>query len=131
MKKLIIFIASIFISNVSADNESIFNEGDYWVLTASSNRLSADSKVLYYMPNDAYHTYYARKYGNWDRLSMVDSRDIERLSKGDIIQIIESKYNEKVYKVKLLSGYNKNRNFYAITEDLQKYYEPSQEKIDE
>ena len=60
---------------------------------------------------------------------IVDSRDIERLSKGDVIQIIESEYNEKVYKVKLLSGYNKNRNFYVIAEDLLNYYKPSQEQI--
>ncbi len=34
--------------------------------------------------------------------SIVDSRDIERLNKGDSIQLIDSAYNKKVYKVKLL-----------------------------
>ena len=47
------------------------------------------------------------------------------------IQIIESEYNEKVYKVKLLSGFNRNKNFYIITEDLRNYYKPSQEQINE
>ena len=56
---------------------------------------------------------------------------LKDLSKGDVIQIIESEYNEKVYKVKLLSGFNKGRNFYVITEDLINYYKPSQEQINE
>ena len=132
MKKLGIFLTFIVcISDISAKNENIFNAGDHWVLEARSNRLSSDSKVLYYMPSDAYHTFYAREFGDWDTFSIVDSRDIERLSKGDVIQIIESEYNEKVYKVKLLSGFNKERVFYVITEDLINYYKPSQEQIDE
>ena len=132
MKKLSIFlIFTVCISDASAEIENIFNEGDHWVLEARSNRLSSDSKVLYYMPSDAYHTYYAREFGDWDTFSIVDSRDIERLSKGDVIQIIESEYNEKVYKVKLLSGFNKGRIFYVITEDLINYYKPSQEQINE
>ena len=131
MKKLLILIALINISDISASKEIVFNKGDQWVLEARSNRLSSDSKVLYHMPSDAYHTYYAREFGDWDIFSIVDSRDIERLSKGDVIQIIESEYNEKVYKVKLLSGFNKNRNFYVIAEDLLNYYKPSQEQINE
>ena len=62
---------------------------------------------------------------------MVDSRDIERLSKGDVIQILESEYNSKIYKVKLLSGFNKNKNFYVIAEDLKNYYKPIKEQINE
>ncbi|MDC1150546.1 hypothetical protein OAT47_03545 [Gammaproteobacteria bacterium] len=131
MKKLSIFLVLIFISDVSANIENIINKGDNWVLESRSNRLSADSKVLYYMPSDAYHTYYAREFGDWNTFSIVDSRDIERLSKGDIIQIVESEYNEKVYKVKLLSGFNKGRIFYVITEDLLNYFKLSQEQIDE
>ena len=131
MKKLIIFLAFTCIPNVLGNDDSFFDEGDFWVLEANSNKLSSDSKVLYYMPSDAYNTHHAREYGNWDTFSMVDSRNIERLSKGDIIQIIEAKYSKKVYKVKLLSGYNKNRNFYVITEDLLNYYEPIHEEIDE
>jgi len=131
MKKLRVFLVLICISDVSANIESIINKGDNWVLESRSNRLSSDSKVLYYMPSDAYHTYYAREFGDWNTFSIVDSRDIERLSKGDIIQIIESEFNEKVYKVKLLSGFNKDRIFYVITEDLLNYYKLSQEQIDE
>ena len=128
MKKLLIFIALINISDTAASEEIFFKKGDQWVLEARSNRLSSDSKVLYHMPNDAYHTYYAREFGDWDTFSIVDSRDIERLSKGDVIQIIESEYNEKVYKVKLLSGSNKKKNFYVIAEDLKNYYKPKKEQ---
>jgi len=131
MNKLVIFLATLSPLITSANEQHVFNEGDNWVLEARSNRLSSDSKVLYHILNDAYHTYYSRKFGDWDIFSMVDSRDIERLSNGDVIQIIESKYNSKIYKVKLLSGFNKNKNFYVIAEDLTKYYKPIQEKINE
>ena len=79
------------------------------------------------MPNDAYHTYSARKFGDWDKFSMVDSRNIERLNKGDIIEIIDTKYNEKIIEVKLLSGFNKNKNFYVIKDDLKRFYKLSEE----
>lgn len=121
---LFILVNSLQLTGESADTLKV---GDIWVLEARSNRLSSDSKVLYHMPNDAYHTQNARDFNDWDIFSIVDSRDIERLSKGDVIQIIKSEYNEKVYKVKLLSGFNKNRNFYVIAEDLLNYYKPSQE----
>ena len=131
MNKLVIFIATLSPLIASANEQHVFNEGDNWVLEARSNRLSSDSKVLYHILSDAYHTYYAREFGDWGIFSMVDSRDIERLSKGYVIQILESEYNSKIYKVKLLSGFNKNKNFYVIAEDLKNYYKPIQEQINE
>jgi hypothetical protein len=108
--------------------EDSFNlkKGDVWVLEALSNRLSSDAKVLYYIPNDAIRTQNAREFGDWDIFSIVNSRDIERLNKGDSIELIESIYNKKVYKVKLLSRYNKNKIFYVITDDLLTYYKPKE-----
>jgi hypothetical protein len=79
------------------------------------------------MPNDAYHTYRARKFGDWDIFSMVDSRNIERLNKGDVIEIIDTKYNEEIIEVKLLSGFNKDKNFYVIKDDLKRFYKRSEE----
>ena len=116
---LFILVNSLQLTGESADT---LKEGDIWVLEARSNRLSSDSKVLYHMPNDAYHTQNARDFNDWDIFSIVDSRDIERLNKGDNIQLIESMYNNKVYKVKLLSGYKKNKIFYIIVDDLMTYY---------
>lgn len=122
MKVLYILALLLYSFDTSANDGILFNQGDNWVLDARSNRLSADAKVLYHMPNDAYHTKNARDFGDWDIFSIVDSRDVERLSKGDIVQIIEAKYNENVYKVKLLSGFNKNKTYYVITDDLEKYF---------
>jgi hypothetical protein len=79
------------------------------------------------MPNDAYHTYRAIKFGDWDIFSMVDSRNIERLNKGDVIEIIDTKYNEEIIEVKLLSGFNKDKNFYVIKDDLKRFYKRSEE----
>jgi hypothetical protein len=84
------------------------------------------------MQNDAYNTLHARTFGNWDIFSVVDSRDLQRLNKGDSIKILESKYSDRVYKVKLLSGFNKNKKFYVIAEDLKSYFKLlNEEKINE
>ena len=97
--------------------------GDIWQLETRSSRLSnSDSEVLYYLPSDAYNTYRARKFNDWDEFSVVDSRDIEKLNTGYKIQILESKFNSKIYKVKLLDGMNKNRNYFMIAEELERNY---------
>jgi hypothetical protein len=83
------------------------------------------------MPSDAYHTYRARQFGDWDVFSMVDDRNLERLNKGDIIKIVEPSFNEKIYQVTLMNGFNKNKNFYVITEDLIQYYKPLKEHKNE
>ena len=97
--------------------------GDIWQLETRSSRLSnSGSEVLYYLPSDAYNTYRARKFNDWDEFSVVDSRDIEKLNTGYKIQILESKFNSKIYKVKLLDGMNKNRNYFTIAEELERNY---------
>lgn len=131
MRLLIIFGLIFNINNVFGNQENLINEGDIWTLDSRSNRLSSDSKVLYHMPSDAYNTFHARTFGNWDIFSVVDSRDLQRLNKGDSIEILEPKYSNRVYAVKLLSGFNKNTKFYVITEDLQSYFRLNEEKINE
>ena len=117
--------------HVYADDMPI-NIGQEWYLDSRSNKLSpTNSKVLYFMPSDAYHTYRARQFGDWDVFSMVDDRNLERLNKGDIIKIVEPSFNEKIYQVTLMNGFNKNKNFYVITEDLIQYYKPLKEHKNE
>jgi hypothetical protein len=83
------------------------------------------------MPSDAYHTFRARQFGDWDVFSMVDDRNLERLNKGDIIKIVKPSFNEKIYQVTLMNDFNKNKNFYVITEDLIQYYKPLKEHKNE
>ena len=95
--------------------EMIVKSGDVWVLQTRSNKMSPmNSEVLYFMPNDAYSTYQARKFGDWDTFSMTDSRDLERLNTGDSIEIVESQFRDKIYKVKLLNGFNKGLSLIHI-----------------
>ena len=123
MKIIKITALSLLITSLFSETEPLFQTGDKWYLSANSNKLSpTDSKVLYFMPNDAYHTYRARKFGDWDVFSIVDSRNIERLNKGDVIEIIDRKYNDKILEVKLLSGFNKGKSFFIIKDDLEKFY---------
>ena len=128
MKIIKLTALSLLTISVYSETKPLFQTGEKWYLNANSNKLSpTNSKVLYFMPNDAYHTYRARKFGDWDIFSIVDSRNIERLNKGDAIEIIDTKYNDKVLEVKLLSGFNKGKNFFIITEDLERFYKLSEE----
>ena len=128
MKKILlsfVFILILPVLGLGLDETKVQkpSPGDIWQLETRSSRLSnSGSEVLYYLPSDAYNTYRARKFNDWDEFSVVDSRDIEKLNTGDKIQILESKFNSKIYKVKLLDGMNKNRNYFMIAEELERNY---------
>jgi len=77
-----------------------------------------NSKVLYYFSIDAFNTYQARKFNDWDQFSIVDGRNLVRLNKGDRIKIIKPKHQEEIYEVELLDGFEKNKKYYVIKEDL-------------
>jgi len=126
MNKILLSFVFILILPVLGLDETKVQKpspGDFWQLETRSSRLSnSGSEVLYYLPSDAYNTYRARKFNDWDEFSVVDSRDIEKLNTGDKIQILELKFNSKIYKVKLLDGMNKNRNYFMIAEELERNY---------
>ena len=93
--------------------------GQTWLLEARSNKLSVgDSKVLYFFSNDAYSTYQARRFSDWDQFSIIDARNLVRLNTGDKVEILKSKHHEKIFEVKLLDGFEKNRKYFLIKEDL-------------
>ena len=46
-------------------------------------------------------------------------------NKGDRIEILNSKHFEKIYEVKLLDGFEKNRKYYVIKDDLIRHYKLS------
>ena len=134
MNKILLTLTSMLLLPVLISEETKIQKpalGDIWQLETRSSRLSnSGSEVLYYLPSDAYNTYRARKFNDWDEFSVVDSRDIEKLNTGYKIQLIESKFNSKIYKVKLLDGMNKNRNYFMIAEELERNYK-FMENIDE
>lgn len=134
MNKILLTLASMLLFPVLISEETKIQKpalGDIWQLETRSSRLSnSGSEVLYYLPSDAYNTYRARKFNDWDEFSVVDSRDIVKLNTGYKIQLIESKFNSKIYKVKLLDGMNKNRNYFMIAEELERNYK-FMENVDE
>jgi len=114
--------------NVMSKEDISINIGQEWSLESRSNKLSpSNSKVLYFMSSDAYHTYRARQFGDWDVFSIVNARNLERLNRGDVIKIVEPKFNKNIYQVTLMNGLSKNRNFYVIADDLIKYFKPIME----
>ena len=120
------FILSVYVVSLSLffsakEMVSSVEQGQTWLLESNSNKLSkGDSKVLYFFSTDAYNTYQARIFSDWDRFSIIDSRNLVRLNKGDRVEIIKSKHFERIYEVKLLDGFEKNRNYFVIREDLLK-----------
>ena len=59
---------------LSDDHENIIKLGQTWSLEAKSNKLSVgNSKVLFFFSNDAFNTYQARKFSDWDNFSIIDS----------------------------------------------------------
>jgi len=126
MKNKFILLTFIFSVSVTLNAEDIsptIEQGQTWYLESRSNKLSpSNSKVLYFFSNDAYNTYQARIFSDWDRFSIIDSRNLVRLNKGDRVEILKSKHFEKIYEVKLLDGFEKNRKYYVIKDDLIKHY---------
>ena len=110
----------LFTFNLSASNEEIsVEQGQTWSLIKKSNKLSLhNSKVLYFFSTDAYNTFQARKFNDWNEFSVTDSRNLVRLNKGDRIKIMNSKHQKKIYEVELLDGFEKNRKYFVIKEDL-------------
>ena len=113
---IVTFTSFTFIADEDASAVEI---GQTWQLTSRSNKASlSGSKVLYFFSSDAYHTYQARIFSDWDNFSIVDSRNLVRLNKGDRVQILKTKHNEKVYQVELLDGFEKNKKYFIIKDDL-------------
>ena len=128
MFKYLISLSVMMSSHLMSEEDISINIGQEWSLESRSNKLSpSNSKVLYFMSSDAYHTYRARQFGDWDVFSMVNARNLERLNRGDVIKIVEPKFNKNIYQVTLMNGLSKNRNFYVIADDLIRYFKPIME----
>ena len=123
IKNIITFTLLIILISfdINADgDEVVIEEGQKWSLEKRSNKLSpTNSKVLYFFSTDAYNTYQARIFSD---LYIVDGRNLVRLNTGDQIEVIQPKHQSKVYEVKLLSGYEKDRKYFVIKEDLLNDY---------
>ena len=124
---LLTFIFS-FASIIDAkDAQPSIEEGQTWYLESRSNKLTpSNSKVLYFFSNDAYNVHQARLFSDWDRFSIIDSKNLVRLNTGDRVEILKSKHFEKIFEVKLLDGFEKNRKYYVIKDDLLKHYKLSE-----
>ena len=128
MFKYLISLLVMMSSHLMSEEDISINIGQEWSLESRSNKLSpSNSKVLYFMSSDAYHTYRARQFGDWDVFSIVNARNLERLNRGDVIKIVEPKFNKNIYQVTLMNGLSKNRNFYVIADDLIRYFKPIME----
>ena len=124
---LFIFIFSFTSIFDAKDTQPAIEEGQTWYLDTRSNKLtSSNSKVLYFFSNDAYNVLQARLFSDWDRFSIIDSKNLVRLNTGDRVEILKSKHFEKIYEVKLLDGFEKNRIYFVIKDDLLRHYKLSE-----
>ena len=122
MFKKILYVPLIFLISYAHSDEEVLHDiekGQIWSLEARSNKLSiGNSKVLYFFSSDAYNTYRARRFSDWDRFSIVDGRNLVRLNTGDRVEILQPKFQSNVYEVRLIDGFKKNRKYFLIKEDL-------------
>jgi len=117
-----VFVVSNLSASVTSDKE-VIEQGQTWSLIKKSNRLSPhSSKVLYFFSTDAYNTYQARRFNDWNEFSITDGRNLVRLNQGDRIKIIQSKHQNRIFEVELLDGFSKNRKYFVIKEDLVSDY---------
>ena len=126
---LLLFFTFTSFTFIADEDASAVEIGQTWQLTSRSNKASlSGSKVLYFFSSDAYHTYQARIFSDWDNFSIVDSRNLVRLNKGDRVQILKTKHNDKVYQVELLDGFEKNKKYFVIKDDLFNYFKLMEKK---
>ena len=124
---LLTFIFSFASIFDAKDAQPSIEEGQTWYLESRSNKLTpSNSKVLYFFSNDAYNVLQARLFSDWDRFSIIDSKNLVRLNTGDRVEILKSKHFEKIYEVKLLDGFEKNRKYFVIKDDLLRHYKLSE-----
>ncbi len=124
---LLTFIFSFTSIFDAKDTQPAIEEGQTWYLQSRSNKLTpSNSKVLYFFSNDAYNVLQARLFSDWDRFSIIDSKNLVRLNTGDRVEILKSKHFEKIYEVKLLDGFEKNRKYFVIKDDLLRHYKLSE-----
>ena len=124
---LLTFIFSFTSIFDAKDTQPAIEEGQTWYLESRSNKLTpSNSKVLYFFSNDAYNVLQARLFSDWDRFSIIDSKNLVRLNTGDRVEILKSKHFEKIYEVKLLDGFEKNRKYFVIKDDLLNHYKLSE-----
>jgi hypothetical protein len=45
-----------------------------------------------------------------------------RLKKNESIEIVASRFNNSIYEVKLLDGFNKGKTYYLIADELEKNF---------
>ncbi len=81
---LLTFIFSFASIFDAKDAQPSIEEGQTWYLESRSNKLTpSNSKVLYFFSNDAYNVLQARLFSDWDRFSIIDSKNLVRLNTGD------------------------------------------------
>ena len=98
--------------------------GTVWQLIKNGSHSSSfgSGQVLYFLSSDAYHTHRSRKFQTWDAFSIVDGRNLVRVKKNESIEIIASRFNNAIFKVKLLDGFYKNKIYYLIADELTKNF---------
>ena len=63
----------------------------------------------------------AQRYQEWS-FATVDSRNLYRVVRNDSVKVIALKFNENIAQVELLTGPEKGRKYYAISDELQKNF---------
>jgi len=88
---------------------------------SSGRNISSKGQVFYFIASDAYRTMQARKFQDWS-FAEVDTRNIYRVLKNDSVRIVGTKFSGNILEVKLLSGSDKGKNYFAIKDEIEKNF---------
>ena len=83
--------------------------------------ISGKGQILYLTSGDAYRNLQAQRYQEWS-FATVDSRNLYRVVRNDSVKVIDLTFNENIAQVELLTGPEKGRKYYAISDELQKNF---------
>ena len=83
--------------------------------------ISGKGQILYLTSGDAYRNLQAQRYQEWS-FATVDSRNLYRVVRNDSVKVIALKFNDNITQVELLTGPEKGRKYYAISDELQKNF---------
>ena len=108
----------------TTDDPEVDMMGSVWQLIKNGSPSSSfgNGQVVYFLSSDAHNTHRSRKFQTWDIFSIVDGRNLVRLKKNESIEIVASRFNNSIYEVKLLDGFNKGKTYYLIADELEKNF---------
>ena len=115
MKYLIFSVLVTLTFSLSAKEKIVYEVGDELTLKRDN------SVVLFYYKHDAIELNLNREFIDSPYGLFIDARDLYRIKKGEIIRLVESFRDGKIFKVELLKEKPRRDHYFIEIESLRSY----------